>query len=43
MNSAFSVSEINGPAEPVLALSRSLNCCTISVKVNVTDGTAKGK
>ena len=37
----FFVSEINGPAQPVLRLSRPLDCCTISVRVKVDDRTAK--
>ena len=39
----FSVSEGNGPSEPVLRLSRPLDCCTISVRVDIQDDDAIGK
>ena len=40
----FSVNENNGPAQPVLVLSKPVDCCsTISVWVNIEEDTAKGK
>ena len=41
--SSFSVPEGNGPAQPVLELTRALDCCTISVRVDIEDNTATGK
>ena len=40
---SYSVNENNGPAQPVLTLSESVDCCsTISVYINVQQRTAKG-
>ena len=41
--SKFQVIEDDGPAQPVLLLSRPIECCSVSVTVKLQDVTAKGK
>ena len=39
----FDVREDNGPVQPVLVLSRPLDCCSVSVMIKVEDVSAIGK
>ena len=39
---SFTTLEGDGPSQPVLVLSRPLDCCNISVRVEIRNGTALG-
>ena len=41
--SQFAVRENNGPVEPVIRISRALQCCSLSLMIKVEDGTTIGK
>ena len=41
--SSFAVFEGDGPIQPVLELSRALDCCNISVRVDIQTITASGR
>ena len=41
--SRFAVRENDGPVEPIIRISKALECCSLSLMIKVEDGTTRGK